>query len=293
MLAASSVQSRSGGKRPALELLPSFVALVPKFQRALVLKGLSVVTVSGHVKAIGRQTARFGTTHPPTETVDQFVCDLFQSGASYSHKANNATALEYWLEFIGAPRRFRRPRKPRRVVTDVLSEAEINRLFFVTRSIKEKALLALLAYGLRPKEICQVKRRDLDVARQTIFIRQGKGAKDALITIPPAAVAILIQLLADAPRAANDWLLTTYQGRQYTTGAARKAIKVLARRAGFTRRTWPYMLRHSYATNLLVRGAHLEYIRQQMRHAWIDTTYSYLSSVPHLGSVEHLHPHYF
>lgn len=282
-----------GGKKMAIVPLTEFLELRARFEIFLTLKGRAKRTVDSHSGVARRITSQIGSIRPAPEAVDLFVFETYRAQRSFSHKVNTVKTLEYWLEFIGQPRKFGRPKKPRRVITGALSEAEINRLFFVARSLKEKAVLALLAYGLRPNEVCSVRHRDLDLARQTVFIREGKGMKDALVTLPAPAVDILMQYLAEAPRQSDDWLLTTYQGNRYTTGAARKLIKVLARLAGIERRVWPYQMRHSYATNLVIRGANLEYIRQQMRHAWMETTMTYLSSVPHLGSVEHLHPNYF
>lgn len=285
---------RRGGRRTERIPLPEFLSLKPQFESFLVLKGLQPTTVDGHTEAMRRLTAGFNTTHPTNEEVDQFVVELYRSKASYSHKANNIRVLEYWLAFLGQPRHFNRQRKPRRLITQTLTEAEINRLFFMTKNINEKTVLALLAYsGLRPKELCNVRRCDLDLAARTLFISQGKGMKDALIELPSGCVELLMMYLAAVPRSQDDYLFTTYQGNQYTTGALRKMIKVLARRAGFTRRVWPYQMRHSFATNLLIRGAHLFYIKNQMRHAWVETTLTYLSSVPNLDSHERFFPKYF
>lgn len=100
------------------------------------------------------------------------------------------------------------------------TETDINRLFWVCRSLKEKALLALLAYGaFRPKELCHVRRQDVDLGGRTLFINDGKGRQDGIVAVPSGCIDILIQYLSDTPRAPGDYLFLTYQGNQYTTGA--------------------------------------------------------------------------
>lgn len=271
---------RKGGRRPALEPLPAFLERRTPFERFLTLKGRARETVDGHADAMRRLTARFGTAQPSAEQVEQFVADLYRSRTSFSHHVNTVKALEYWLEFMGTPRTFGRPKKPRRLIKQPPTEMEINRLFLACRSLTETAILALLTYGaLRPKELCAVRRQDVDLGARTLFVADGKGRKDAIVEVPSGCVDILIRYLAEQPRDPGEPLFRTYQGNRYTTGALRKRVKVLARLAGFTRRVWPYLMRHSYATNLVIRGAALPYIQRQMRHAWPETTYVYYESL--------------
>lgn len=292
---AVPVRAHAGGRSPARPPLPEFLNLRPKFEMFLTLKGLAAISVEGHVDAMRRQTSAFGTTHPPADDVDLFVFTLYRSTASHSHKANNVKALEYWLEFIGQPRRFGRQRKPRRLIKQPPTEMEINRLFLACRSMKERAVLALLTYGAcRPKELCGLRRQDIHIGERHVFIADGKGRKDGLVEVPSGCIDIVVSYLVEHPRDPGDYLFLTYQGNRYTQGALRKMIHVLARRAGVGRRMYPYLLRHAYATNLVLRGAPLPYIQRQMRHAWPDTTWVYYESLTaaQFESHERLFPKY-
>jgi site-specific recombinase XerD len=61
---------------------------------------------------------------------------------------------------------------------EILSREEIQRLIAATDSPKERALVTTAyATGLRVKELVHVKLTDLDAARGTIRVEQGKGAK--------------------------------------------------------------------------------------------------------------------
>jgi integrase/recombinase XerD len=55
---------------------------------------------------------------------------------------------------------------------------------------------------------------------------------------------------------------------------------VLARRAQLEKRVFPHLLRHSLATNLLNRGASLIMIKEQLGHAFIESTMIYVTSMP-------------
>jgi integrase/recombinase XerD len=64
-----------------------------------------------------------------------------------------------------------------------------------------------------------------------------------------------------------------------TTSAIRKQLHVIAKRAGITKRVFPHKLRSSLAANLLLRGAHIMLIKDQLRHAHLETTLVYINSI--------------
>jgi len=81
-------------------------------------------------------------------------------------------------------------------------------------------------------------------------------------------------------------------GNQYNQNALRKTIKVISKRAKIEKRVYPYLLRHSLATNMVKRGANILYIKEHFRHAWIETTMLYIHSIGNLDRVEQYFPQY-
>jgi integrase/recombinase XerD len=57
-------------------------------------------------------------------------------------------------------------------------------------------------------------------------------------------------------------------------------LVALAGRAKLGKRLFPHLLRHSLATNLLNRGASLIMIKDQLGHAFIESTMIYATSMP-------------
>ncbi len=263
------------------------------FSEFLVLKGLQPVTVLGHVRGIDRIIRKIGTPDISKEEASRFVVDLYLSGFSYSHKANSVTSLEYWMEYRGLPIRFGRQRKPKRLLKDTLSEGEITRLIFSTQNTREAALIVLLAYsGLRPKEICNVKISDINFGACQLRVEQGKGAKDGIIFLPSKCMTALLRYQPNFSEAGDQFLFQTYQGHKYNQNALRKFIKKLALRAGVTKRVYPYLLRHSLATNMVKRGANLLFVKEHFRHAWIETTMLYVHSIGMQERQEQFFPQY-
>lgn len=241
-----------------------------EFESFLFLKGLQPITVQGHLTGIRRILKQ-------TDDFNEFVVNLYKSNYSYGHKINQVKAIEYYLEFTGKPQKFCRQRKPKPLLKEALSESEINSMMLSCKSIKEKAILSLLAYsGVRPKELCRIKVSDLNIPDKTLFVNLGKGMKDGIVEISGRCIKIMIEYLsAHRPK---DNLFLTYQGNNYTQGALRKLVKVVAKRAKLDRRIYPYLFRHSLAVNMVLRGAHILYVKKQLRHSFITTTMLYLES---------------
>jgi len=74
--------------------------------------------------------------------------------------------------------------------------------------------------------------------------------------------------------------VTIQKGHPYGTQDLRKLVHVVAKRAGIQKRVWPHLFRHSLATNMLVRGAHILAIKEQLGHAFVETTMVYLHAAP-------------
>ncbi len=242
-------------------------------------RGLQAVTILGYVGSVKRMQKALGE-NPTHEQLNQYIFNLYSSDYSYAHKTNTALALERWSEFKENPILFGRQKKPRQIVKDTLTEGEVTKLIFNAHNLRDKAMITLLAYsGLRNKELCNVKVKDFDFGRNTIRIIKGKGLKDGLVSVSAECTRIILDYLKEYPRTQDDFLFHTYQRRQMTMSAVRKQVHVIAKRAGITKRVYPHLLRHSLASNLLLRGANIMLIKSQLRHAHLETTLVYINSI--------------
>jgi integrase/recombinase XerD len=241
-------------------------------------KGLSNVTVNGHLKAIERIAKKCKLEK---EQIENYVFNLYQSSYSYSHKANEVKAIEYWFEFTGQHLHFARQRKPKPIIKQTLTEAEITRLLFCCKDLREKAIITILAYsGLRPKELRNLKLGDINLGTNEMRVIQGKGLKDGVIYISAACTKTILEYLSAYPKLENDFLFSTVDGlREFKQCNLRKLVKKLVKRAGLIKRVYPYLLRHSLATSMINRGADILTVKSQLRHSWIDTTMLYIHSL--------------
>lgn len=251
--------------------------MTQEFEKFLYIhKGLQPVTVNGHISAVKRINRKLGTL--TKESVDNFVFALYQSNYSYTHKINQVTALEYWFEHLGQKVRYARQRKPKSLIKKTLSEAEITRLLFCCKNIREKAIITTLSYsGIRPKELVNLKVQDVDLGTNELRVNQGKGLKDGIVYISPVCTRILMDYLNHYPRNPESLMFNTADGlRPFNQGCLRKLVKVLARRANLERRVYPYLFRHSLGTNMVLRGGDIFLVKKQLRHADIMTSLGYI-----------------
>jgi integrase/recombinase XerD len=183
---------------------------------------------------------------------------------------------------LGRPIKLGRPQKPHHLVRGTLSEAEITLLIAAARTLRERTMIATLAYaGLRNKELCRLRIRDVDLGGQTLHVQATKTQKDRYTHISAPCVSLLAEYLRERGGQLGDLLFVCFRsGKPYSQQNLRKMVRTAAKRAGLKKRVYPHLLRHSLATNLLHRGAHLLAIKEQLGHAFVETTMIYVHSSP-------------
>lgn len=184
-------------------------------------------------------------------------------------------------EHLSLPRRWKRLPK-------ALTSQEIERLLApenpeTPQSLCDTAVLELAyASGLRLAELRQVRLEQLHLDAGFINV-VGKGNKERVVPLGRKAVAALQRYLeAGRPKLVNPRstanVFLTRRGTPFASVTLWLRIKQRARRAGLASRPGgltPHMLRHSFATHLLERGADLRVIQELLGHASISTTEVY------------------
>lgn len=270
--------------------MESFKRQLEDFSKYLtVYRGLAVITVDGYHKLMIMVLRTLKTTTPTHKELQDFMAEFLRKGYSYSHIVNTSLAMERYMEFIDNPFKLGRPKKPKRIIRDTLSEAEVASMIRATRNVRDKAILTILAYsGIRSKELCALRVNDINLGNNSIRILLGKGQKDRVCNIAPQCVQVLIEYVQAFPRPGEAYLFTTMdRGKKYNGNALRKTLKKIAKQAGIKRRVWPYQLRHSLATNLMKRGANILTVKEQLGHAFIDTTMVYVHSMTERSKAEY------
>lgn len=191
--------------------------------------------------------------------------------------------------------------KPGRPLPKSLSVDEVGRLLETVSAeavadprpatLRLKALIELLyGSGLRASELVGLPRNAIRPP-QPFAIVTGKGGKERLVPLSPAALAAVEALLPLVPRDSR-YLFPSGRGH-LTRVRLYQLVKAAAARAGLDpARISPHVLRHAFATHMLAGGADLRTLQTLLGHADISTTeiYTHVEASRLVGTVTRLHP---
>jgi len=170
-------------------------------------------------------------------------------------------------------------------IPQTLSVNEVERLISQPnirqkQGIRDKAIVeTLYACGMRVSEAVNLKIKDVNL--EVGFLRcVGKGNKERVIPLGKKASASIkryVELtrphLLGGKESPNVFI--SRLGRKISRQSFWKLIKKYARSAGIKKSIKPHILRHSFATHLLERGADLRSVQEMLGHANISTTQIY------------------
>ena len=163
--------------------------------------------------------------------------------------------------------------------------------------VRDRALIELLyATGMRVSELIAVRPADINLAGGYL-VCEGKGAKQRLVPIGAQAVTWIGRYGADGrPRLvkgrACEWLFVNTRGGRLSRVGFWKILKKHGRAAGLPGDLSPHVIRHSFATHLLERGADLRSIQSLLGHADLSTTqiYTHVAEARLKAVYEQFHP---
>ena len=167
-----------------------------------------------------------------------------------------------------------------------LSVGQIDRLLGLpdvttARGLRDRAFIELLyATGLRVTELVSLCTANLNL-EAGYLTTTGKGSKERLVPIGDEAVAWVGRYLREGRsqllggRTATRLFVNARGGASLSRLGVWKILKAYGTRAGLGQRLSPHVLRHSFATHLLERGADLRAIQMMLGHADLSTTQIY------------------
>jgi integrase/recombinase XerD len=142
--------------------------------------------------------------------------------------------------------------------------------------LRDRAMIEVLyATGLRVSELVGLR---LDGANlETGFVRcLGKGSKERIVPLGGSACHAVASYLENGrPQLASEYLFLNRNGMPLSRVEFWQILKRYAAVAGIRKNISPHVLRHSFATHLLDRGADLRAVQMMLGHANISTTQIY------------------
>lgn len=222
------------------------------------------------------------------------VRDLMAEGRSPRSVARAVACYRGFYRFLAIDGRLAvnpaddlRPPRAWKVLPRYLAVEEVDRLIeqpvvSTPRGLRDRALIELLyATGMRVSELLSVRPADVNLEASYLTC-SGKGSKQRIVPIGDEAADWVRRYLREARPAllgkrSSPRLFVNAKGGGpgLTRVGFWKILKGYARQAGLTRELSPHMLRHSFATHLLERGADLRAIQMMLGHADLSTTQIY------------------
>lgn len=292
-------------------------------REAIRTRHFSIRTEEAYLHWIKRFILFHGKRHPTQMAegeVAAFLSHLAVEGQVASATQNQAlNALVFlYRNVLGRPlgecTGIVRAKRPQRLPV-VLTPDEVGRILRALKGIYW--LIGCLQYGsgLRLLESLRLRVKDLDFEHRAILVRDGKGGKDRVVTLPDELVMPLKRHLANRrtlferdcadgvgtvflpyalarkyPNAPSQWawqyvFVAETISRDPRSGERRrhhvdessvqKAIRTAVREAQILKPASCHTLRHSFATHLLERGADIRTVQEQLGHSDVRTTQIY------------------
>jgi integrase/recombinase XerD len=276
--------------------------------------GLSPNTVSAYRTDLDKLQS-FLTVHGVRDPTDitpplltRFLESLHRSGLAASSCARCIAAVRSFFRFLIQDRvlkenptvMVRSARRGRRL-PKALGMEDVMRLLDLPagrtpEDARDSVMVEVLyATGLRVSELVslQVAEVNLDVG---FIVMAGKGNKQRLVPMGEIAAQklrlYLIQTRAVLLKGrSSPYVFVTRRGGAMTRQGFWKLLRSRARRVGLAALPSPHILRHSFATHLLERGADLRSVQAMLGHANIATTQIYTHV--ERGRLKKVHQTYF
>ncbi len=222
------------------------------------------------------------------ETIFNYRVYLNKKGLNLKTQSYYLIALRNFLKFLQKkgkkvyePNLIELPKLPEREI-NILDDDELNRLLNAPegnslKALRDKALLEVLfSTGLRVSELCSLN-RDVNLKSKEIKIR-GKGGKIRTVFLSSLAKNYLEKYLSartDNNPALFINLSKNKKEERLTPRGVEKIIKYYAKKTGLIKKVTPHLLRHQFATDLLLGGADLRAIQLLLGHKNLQTTQIY------------------
>jgi integrase/recombinase XerD len=263
-------------------------------------KGLSANTVSAYRRDLEKFDAFTKKRKLSVESVGRddlvdFLADLYRQKLESRTVARHLVTLRNFFRFAQShemiasdPAINLESPKIRRNLPGYLRLEEVEKLLAQPDAksptgVRDRAMLEVLySTGLRVSELISLGVSDLD-SKVGCVRCTGKGDKERIVPVGKKALGIVDKYLRDgrpelvrqAKAASSPALFVNRRGSALSRVGVWKILSAYGRKAGLRVALTPHMLRHSFATHLLERGADLRSVQLMLGHADISTTQIY------------------
>ena len=179
------------------------------------------------------------------------------------------------------------PRTANRLPRDVPTEKEMQRILSIpdtmtARGYRDRAVMELFyGSGIRSSELRKLQVKDVNVKEEIVFVREGKGRKDRVVPIGPAAaeyvggyIRNVRPLFLRHPKDRTVFL--TVNGKRFGGTTLKEILDCYMDRPKIEKRVTPHSFRHACASHMVRNGADIRYVQELLGHESLETTEQYV-----------------
>jgi integrase/recombinase XerD len=224
--------------------------------------------------------------------VKAFLLSLKSRGLSVKSVLRNLSAIRTFFRFMvqegileANPVEELQSPKVAKTLPQILSLKEVELLLEQPNletplGIRDRAMLELLyATGMRVSELIGLPMNQINLEGGYVLL-YGKGSKERIVPLGSEAMEWVTRYLKSVRGKLSKGresasLFVNRSGKGMSRQYFWQALKAYGRKAGIRKRITPHLLRHSFASHLLERGADLRSVQMMLGHVDISTTQIY------------------
>jgi len=260
-------------------------------------KGLSDNTLQAYRRDMEKfvafaQQRKLSTGRVERSDIVDFLGSLYRKGLDSRSVARHLVTVRSFFRFAllegyvkEDPAATIESPKFRHSLPEFLSLDEVDRLLqqpdtTTTAGMRDRAMIELMySCGLRVSELCGLRVADLQHEEGCLRC-VGKGDKERLVPVGRRALEAVQRYLRESrPQLLRDesspFLFLNPRGQPVNRISFWKLLRDYGRKTKLRKQLTPHMLRHSFATHLLDRGADLRSVQLMLGHSDISTTQIY------------------
>ena len=140
--------------------------------------------------------------------------------------------------------------------------------------LRDRLMMTLLyETGMRQDELIKLKHADVQVSRRTVKV-SGKGGKERLIPVSEALLDLAEEYMRNRP-GVSEFLIVTDSGRELYPAFVYRRVNHYITETSSLSKCSPHVIRHSFATHLLNRGADINAVKELLGHSSLNATQHY------------------
>ena len=259
-------------------------------------KGLSANTIQSYERDVRKlvdvlRARKISLSQVSEDTLVRFIHGESQGGLSARSLARLVSALRSFFRFLVLSGYLKKDSTTQLTTPSTwlalpkfLTVAEAEALLQAPdekkpQGLRDRAMLEVLyGSGLRVTELATLKIAEINL-HDGFLVCRGKGGKERIVPLGRSSCQAIRRYLDDVrplvDTGGREELFLSRRGRPFTRQGVWKLLRRHAAKAGLSAKISPHVLRHSFATHLLERGADLRSVQLMLGHSQITTTQIY------------------